>query len=65
MREKLSFDHMKITCWDLWNLSGSKREAVVRWIDDCRKFGVEAWRETTDKTDFGKYCAKLLRDAGN
>lgn len=56
---------MKITCWDLWNLSGSKREAVVRWIDDCRKFGVEAWRETTDKTDFGKYCAKLLRDAGN
>jgi hypothetical protein len=64
LREKLSFDHMKIVSWDQWQLPGSKRDAVLRWIDDCRSFGVEAWRETTDKTDFGKYCRKLLASVG-
>ena len=64
LREKLSFDHMKIVGWDQWQLPGSKRDAVLRWIDDCRSFGVEAWRETTDKTDFGKYCRKLLASVG-
>ena len=65
LREKLSFDHMKIICWDAWNLPGSKLEAVIRWIEDCKKFNVEAWRETTDKTDFGKYCDNLMRKTLN
>lgn len=60
LRERLSFDHMKIVSWDVWKLPGSRREAVLRWIDDCRSFGVEAWRETTDKDDFVKYCNNLL-----
>jgi hypothetical protein len=60
LREKLSFDHMKIVCWDQWRLSGSKKEAVRKWIDDCRRFGVEARCETTDRADFSKYCRKLL-----
>jgi len=64
LREKLSFDHMKIVSWDQWRLPGSKRDAVLRWIEDCRSFGVEAWRETTDKTDFSKYCRKLLSSVG-
>ena len=29
--------------------------AFRAWAAECRRFGVEAWRETTDRGDFGKY----------
>lgn len=54
-REKLSFDHMKLVSWKDWELEGSRDEAFRAWAAECRRFGVEAWRETTDRGDFGKY----------
>lgn len=54
-REKLSFDHMKLVSWKDWGLEGSRDEAFRAWAAECRRFGVEAWRETTDRGDFGKY----------
>lgn len=54
-REKLSFDHMKLVSWKDWKLEGSRDEAFRAWAAECRRFGVEAWRETTDRGDFGKY----------
>lgn len=54
-REKLSFDHMKLVSWKDWGLEGSRDEAFRTWAAECRRFGVEAWRETTDRGDFGKY----------
>ena len=54
-REKLSFDHMKLVNWKDWELEGSRDEAFRAWAAECRRFGVEAWRETTDRGDFGKY----------
>lgn len=54
-REKLSFDHMKLVSWKDWGFEGSRDEAFRAWAAECRRFGVEAWRETTDRGDFGKY----------
>lgn len=54
-REKLSFDHMKLVSWKDWELEGSRDEAFRAWAVECRRFGVEAWRETTDRGDFVKY----------
>lgn len=54
-REKLSFDHMKLVSWKEWNIPGSREEAFRAWAAECRRFGVEAWRETTDRSDFEKY----------
>lgn len=54
-REKLSFDHMKLVSWKDWGLEGSRDEAFRAWAAECLRFGVEAWRETTDRGDFGKY----------
>ena len=55
LREKLSFDHMKLVCWKDWELPGSRVDAIRRWISDCRSFGVEAWREDVRREDLETY----------
>ena len=63
LREKLSLDHAFILNFDRWRLSGSRADAVERFAEGCRDFGVEALRETVDRGMMGRYLEKLRKSA--
>lgn len=72
-REQLSTDHAVILEWDRlrelykfhgwdWPFAATRREAVERWAEKCRHFGVIARKETIQRDDFAKYLEKLLEE---
>ena len=72
-REQLSTDHAVILEWDtlrelyrfhgwVWPFPATRREAVERWADSCRRFGVVARKETVHRDEFEKYIDKLMKE---
>ena len=73
-REQLSTDHAVILEWDKlrklykfhgwdWPFPATRREAVERWVEKCRHFGVVAREETVNRDEFEAYVRKLKEES--
>ncbi len=52
---KLTWDHARIRSWKRWGQDGSPTEAIAAFKQAIKEFGIDAYRETRDRSTLVNY----------